>query len=158
MHKYVALIVVVAACGGGTSRTPTTPQPDVAPGASPCIAMAAHMRELVLSTIPEKDEFTDQALPVVERVVSERCQADAWEPAVIDCIHKADGEKAFEACIDRLTDAQEQAVEDQIEKELTPIEDKYRQEHDEKSTPAEAPAGGAPPPPPAPDDPCGGGP
>lgn len=155
MRKFVLLAFVVgAACGGGASSSKqTTPEP--AP--SPCIAMSQHMRDMVLKAGQEEqagDDMLAKLGPIIERVVAERCQADAWSPEVIACVNAAD-DRAMDPCIEQLSDAQEQALEQQIEKELAPVIEESIKNGDPKGEPAGAPAPGSPPPPP--EDPDGGG-
>lgn len=76
---------------------------------------------------------------LLERVMAERCAADAWSAAAIDCLATATAE-AMATCEQSLTQDQRDAVGQQMEREM-------------------GGGGGesesAPPPPP--DDPCGGG-
>jgi len=93
----------------------------------------------------------DKVAPVVERVVAERCQADAWAASVITCINGSD-DRTMDECVDQLSDEQEQAVEAQLEKEMAPL-------LEVEGGGGPGGGGGAPTgaPPPPPDDPCGGG-
>ena len=157
MHKYLLLatLVAAAACGGGSKPAPTPP----APPPSPCVAVSQHMRDMVMKAGQEEQAGADMLNklgPIIERVVSERCQADAWSPEVIACINGAD-DKTMDPCIDQLTDDQEKALESDIERELDPImKEELKKQEGDGATPAGAPApgGGAPPPP---EDPDGGG-
>lgn len=154
MHKFLLLatLVAAAACGGGSKTPPAPPEPPP----SPCVAMAAHMRAQVLKAGEAEQAGADLLAkigPVVERVVSERCQADAWSAEVIACVNAAD-EKTMDPCIEQLTDEQEQAIESQLDRELESVMPK--EEGDgaapESAPPPPAPGGGAPP-----EDPDGGG-
>ncbi len=153
MHKFLLLatLVAAAACGGGSKTPPTPPEPPP----SPCIAMAAHMRAQVVKAGEAEQAGADllaKIAPVVERVVSERCQADAWSAEVIACINAAD-DKSMDPCIEQLTDAQEQAIESQLDRELEGVMPKDDAGEAPKSAPPPpAPGGGAPP-----EDPDGGG-
>lgn len=155
MHKTLAglglAFVVWAGAGcGGSQKSGPAPAPLEA-GPSPCVAMAKHMAD-VLREVGQQQEDGGAGLnkvaPVVERVVAERCQADAWATSVIDCINGA-GDETMDGCVEGLTDEQEQAVEAQLEKEMAPL-----MEQDGGAGGGGAPTGAPPPPP---DDPCGGG-
>jgi hypothetical protein len=73
----------------------------------------------------------------------------------VACMQAAVGDE-FDACADRLTDPQEEAVKTQLEATIEPLMNRDAMRKDEAK--ASAPAEAMPPPPtPAPDDPCGGG-
>ncbi len=136
---------LLIACGGGAKQT-AEPLPKKM---SACAAAADHVATVLVSgeQIP-----ADKREPVV-RVITERCEADRWADDVVACITTADME-TFEGCAKQLTEAQHQAVLEQLEREAP-------MRHPE---PASAPGGGGDggpsygsPPPPPPDDPCGGG-
>jgi len=154
MHKYLLLatLVAAAACGGGSKKSSTPPEPP----ASPCVAMAAHMRAQVVKAGEAEQAGADMLAkigPVVERVVSERCQADAWSAEVIACVNAAD-DKTMDPCIEKLTDEQEDAIESQLDRELEAVMPKKDgdAESPKSAPPPPAPGGGAPP-----EDPDGGG-
>lgn len=165
MHKSLAglglaLVVWSAACGGSSKPT-TTPQPDVAPKVSACAQAAAHTKELLLEVGKQEQEDTavlEKVAPVIERVIRERCETDAWDAAVVACVNEAD-EKGMDGCVERLSETQQKAVEDQLDRELDPIMEEERKQKGMNGgeAPTGAPAPGSPAPPPPPDDPCGGG-
>lgn len=149
-HHVLGLVLMVAAAGCGGAQKP---QP---PAASPCVAAAAHLRDVIVAAIGEAGgpSGPDAATmgPVVEHAAAERCQADGWSEQAITCVTTAADHAGMDACEPYITPAQSSALKAQIEHELggdvAPIQD------------AEGGRGGSteatePPPPPA--DPCGGG-
>lgn len=156
MHKTLAglalaLVVWTGAGCGGSQKSGTSPPPlETAP--SPCVGMAKHMADVLRAVAQQQEGGSDtmaKVAPVVQRVVAERCQADAWSDAVITCINGA-GDDTMDGCVDQLTDEQEKAVEAQLEKEMAPL----MEEGGGPGGGGGAPTGAPPPPP---DDPCGGG-
>lgn len=164
MHRSLAAIGLAfalssAACGGGPSKSSTMPDRDNSPAATACATMAAHMKDLIIKMGEQEDPaMAARIAPILERVATERCQVDQWDPQVVACVTAAD-EDGVDTCMEQLTEAQRDAAEAQIEKELAPImenEAKKGSTDDDAGDPfsAPSPAGSAPPP----DDPCGGGP
>ncbi len=82
-----------------------------------------------------------------------RCEADGWSADAVACLTTAASEDELQRCV--LTAAQEQAISNQIDRELNPA---MKASEDDGSD--QGGRGKPPPPPggPAPDDPCGGGP
>lgn len=168
MHKFLAAMgLALAACGGGSSKSSTMPEREAAPASSACATMAAHMKDLIIKMGEQEDPaLAARIAPILERVATERCQTDQWDPKVVACVTAAD-EDGVDTCMEDLTEAQRDAAEAQIEKELQPIMDEEEAKQRSKPSmdygddPFDRPkgTGSAPPPsPPPPDDPCGGGP
>ena len=126
----LALAVMVGGCGGSQKKA-TTAQ-DACGGAA-----ASAEASWMAGPGGESKEAADFA-PVLRQIIVERCVADAWAPATVDCMAKATGE-AFEACANQLTDEQKQHMVEAMQAKLPP---------DTLGPPAES----APPP----SDPCGG--
>ena len=146
-HLGLALALAAAGCGGA-QRADTTPKP------SPCAAASTNFAAQLVLAVANQEEGVKQlatkAAPAVARVMAERCEADAWTPAAIDCVTKADV-AAMDGCTKQLTAAQQESFAVAMRAEMA------------KSGPADttrveagatmsAPTEGAPP-----DDPCGGG-
>lgn len=49
------------------------------------------------------------------KVIAERCRADRWSKQVIDCLSRASGEDAQEACLHALTPAQKASLDQAFE-------------------------------------------
>ncbi len=97
----VAMVGGVVGCGGSQKQA-------AAPAESPCVAMAAHM----IAVSPESAFGEGDTAPVkavVQKVMTESCQANAWAPAVIECINAATAD-GMQACSAQLTPAQQEAL------------------------------------------------
>lgn len=113
----VALALALAAavgCGGSQKSGGAAKQS--------CATAAANARAQVKAAAIASGEedaaaMSDQVGPLLERVMAERCAADAWPAAVIDCVATAT-DKTMEACTDQLTEAQRDAVGAQMDREL----------------------------------------
>jgi hypothetical protein len=137
---------LLLACGGGAKKTA---DPELKDG-SACSETADHVTDVLVAG----EQLPAGKRDVVVRVITERCLADQWATEVVSCLRGATDFELFEGCTKQLTEAQHQAVLEQLEREAP-----MPHHHEE---PASAPSGGgggggtgAPPPPP--DDPCGGG-
>ncbi len=142
MMKHLASLglamATVAAVGCGGSQKSSS-----AGAATPSCASAAANAGAQLRAVAAASgeagaaEEAEQAAPLLEKVLAERCAADGWSAELIDGIATAD-EASMESCKAKMTDAQLEAIGAQMARE-----------------------GGAPDaepaPPPPPDDPCGGG-
>ncbi len=115
---------------------------------SACVVMAANVAAQLKVTAAgqgaETEKMAAQIGPLMEKVTSERCQADAWSAEAVDCMTMADA-AGLEACAAKLTPAQTEAVE-------AAMKDALGDDFGGSQKPEGA---GSPPPPP--DDPCGGG-
>lgn len=147
--KHVLCGVIAAttiACGGG-AKSPEQPKPERA------CAVASERLTDVLYSVDEDVGLREDQRPTVVRIFTERCEGDAWADDVVACFTNIKPENQgdeLEACGDKLSDSQEEAVKAQLVREGV-IPDGARREMD---APAES---APPPPPPPPDDPCGGG-
>jgi hypothetical protein len=113
--KRLAWIVIVGC--GGSSRPAASPSPSPSP--SPCIAMAAHVaattRTKGNTDNAELLALNEEDAVVIEPVLAERCQADAWPPDVIACHqHLTDQDSAMNVCGDLLTEEQRSSLENQL--------------------------------------------
>lgn len=144
MIKHVAslalALAVVAAAGCGGSQKSS----GGSASKQSCATAAANAGALLRKVAAEAPGGSDAAqmegpAATLERVMTERCTADAWSAAAIDCVATATAE-TMNTCDESLTQAQRDAVGEQMDRELG-----------NGKTEEEA----APPPPP--DDPCGGG-
>lgn len=149
----LGLACALAAVGcGGSKKADTTPK------VSPCVAAGANVAAQLNASVAGQDDTTKhiagEIAPVMQKVMVERCQADAWSAAAIDCVTKADA-VSMDACTKQLTPEQSKALEDAMRAEVSKLESLPGRMQLEpgatESAPAAAPAG-APP-----DDPCGGG-
>lgn len=150
-----AVATALLACGGG-ARPATTPPPAPEPAKSACAGAAEHMVDIVLA-IPD-GEYTAAQRPELVRVLTTRCETDAWPEEAVACLTTATGDD-LERCGHMLTEAQRDAVDDQMDREV-PRQGRERELESGGDTDDEAGGSGqrhesAPPPPP--DDPCGGG-
>ena len=145
-----ALAALIAACGGG-SKPPTEPQPQPK---SACAVAAENVAGVVIGA--KIDNFTEEHRPAMVKVLTERCEGDAWSTDAVACLSKmTSAETDLQRCGGMLTDTQEDAVEVQMNREVL-----KRGEENEKSSSdgdMEGGSGAKPPPAPPPDDPCGGG-
>ena len=144
-----AFAVCAIACGGGAKK-PTDPQPQPR---SACADAVDHVADFLISA----DEVAVDKRPDLVRVMTERCEGDRWSDEAVSCLATIKKADELEPCGHMLTDAQKDAAEAQLKREVLPAEERDM----------EAPGGGggggagspkgdgAPPPPP--DDPCGGG-
>lgn len=146
-------LISISACGGGSKPPPTEPMPAKK---SACAAAAENVAGLVIKA--KVEDMTEAQRPDIIRILTERCEGDAWSDAVIACLTKvSDAEEEIEKCGDLLTEEQEDAVEAQLDRELeSPNREMKSDDADMEGGSGSAPKG-APAPPPPPDDPCGGG-
>ncbi len=102
--------------GGGTAAAP--PNPD-------CGAAVAHAR--TLATMPTSDspavvEYMEKAVEVGTRVMTERCQQDAWPTAMTDCLKSAIQQSDMSACNDKhLTPTQRAAMKKHSQAEMAKL-------------------------------------
>lgn len=97
----VAMVGGVVGCGGSQKKA-------AAPAESPCVAMAAHM----IAVSPESafgEGDTAQVKAVVQKVMTDHCQADAWSPEAVECMSTATAE-SMQACSGKLTPAQQESL------------------------------------------------
>ncbi|MBL8626449.1 MAG: hypothetical protein JNK64_34350 [Myxococcales bacterium] len=143
MIKHVAslalALAVVAAAGCGGSQKSGGGSSSKQSCATAAANAGAQVRAIAAgSPDPGDAAKLEPNAVIMERVMAERCEADAWSAAAIDCIATATAE-TMQSCEQSLTQEQRDAVGQQMEREIG--------------------GGGetesAPPPPP--DDPCGGG-
>ncbi|MBZ0232439.1 MAG: hypothetical protein K8M05_08935, partial [Deltaproteobacteria bacterium] len=117
-----------------------------------CAAAAENMVTIVLAAT--EDLYTEAQHPDLVRVLTTRCEADAWPAEAVSCMTAAaNADSDLERCGNMLTEAQRDAVDDQMDREVP------RRETDEYGDDMEGGTGAPKPPPapPPPDDPCGGG-
>lgn len=149
-----AFAAFAIACGGGAKK-PEEPKPE----AKSACAVASENLTAALYRVDEDVGLREDQRPTVVRIFTERCEGDAWADGVVACFTAIKVENQgddLEACGDMLTDAQEEAVKAQLEREgVIPDGAKREMENGDAKEAPPAPAGAAPPPPP--DDPCGGG-
>lgn len=151
MKQRIAVVVIVCALGACTGKkAATSPEP---PPPSPCAVTARHATELMRTELG--DALDADGWAKANAVLEQRCTADAWSADAMACMDRAQGEEQFDVCADQLTDAQNQAVKDQFEREIVPLVKAGAMEKKEESRGEESGEAAAPPPP---DDPCGGGP
>ncbi|HUQ07095.1 MAG TPA: hypothetical protein VM261_31605 [Kofleriaceae bacterium] len=144
-------LISVGACGGGSKPPPTEPMPKK----SACAAAAENVAALVIKA--KVEDMTEAQRPDIIRILTERCEGDAWSAEVIACLTKvSDSEEEIEKCGELLTEEQEDAVEAQLDRELEPSRRKMESDDGDMEGGSGSAPKGAPPPPP-PDDPCGGG-
>jgi hypothetical protein len=144
--------LAMAACAGGAKKS-TDPQP---PAKSACAVAAEHTSAELLAV--GADGLGEAEGPGLIRVITERCENDHWAAAAIECVTNARAmeEGSFQRCDDMLTEEQQNAAEEQLDREVMgPARERMREEEKAEE---QAPGGeGAKPPPAPPDDPCGGG-
>jgi hypothetical protein len=140
------------ACGGG-AKNPTVPKPEPKP-ASACATMAANVADQFVRS--GEDGITEAQREPLSAMLLRRCETDGWAAEAVTCLTTATTD-TIETCGKMLTEAQEEAIEDDFEKQF---------EADDRQMET-----GAPPPTDgngeggsggggkgkAPDDPCGGG-
>lgn len=134
----LAMAVVAAAGCGGSQKSGGGGAASKQSCATAAANAAAQARSIAAgSPDPGDAAKMEGAATTLERVMAERCAADAWSAAAIDCIATATAQ-TMDQCEQSLTAAQRDAVGEQMNREMGGGE-----------------AEEAPPPPP--DDPCGGG-
>jgi hypothetical protein len=145
-----AFAALAIACGGGAKK-PTEPQPK-----SACAVAAEHTASELVAA--EADGLDENERAGLVRVITERCETDAWSNEAVACITNAKAaDGGFERCDDMLTEAQIKAAEEQLNREVMgPARERMNQQAPGGGAGSEPDGDGAKPPPP-PDDPCGGG-
>lgn len=147
------LAALVAACGGGAKPAPTEPQP---PAKSACALAAENVANELIAA--GADDLKEEHRAGLLRVITERCETDRWSDEAVSCLTTAKAmDEGFKRCGEMLTEAQEEAAEGQLNREVMPNRGERGAEAGERA-PVEEPKKAMPPPaPPPPDDPCGGG-
>lgn len=129
------------ACGGG-AKPATTPPPE--PVKRACAGAAENMVGLV--TALAATEYTEDQRPELVRVLTTRCEADAWSDDAVACMTTmTSAEDELVRCGQMLTEAQRDAVDDQMDREVPRRGREGDLEESDKAMDAR------------PDDPCGGG-
>jgi len=126
------------ACGGG-AKPATTPPPE--PAKSACAAAAENMVAVVVPMAD--DQYTEAQRPELVRVLTTRCESDAWSDEAVACLTTATDNLV--RCAEMLTEAQRDAVDDQMDREVPRRGQERDLEESDKAMDAR------------PDDPCGGG-
>ena len=144
--------LALAACGGGAKPT-TEPKPQAK---SPCAIAAEHAADELVAA--GADGLSEAERAGMVRVITERCETDKWSDEVVACITTAKAaDRGLDKCGDMLTDEQEKAAEEQLDREVMgPARERMKQEAPGGGGGGPGDGAGAKPPPP-PDDPCGGG-
>lgn len=153
--KRVALLFVVAACGGSAkpAKSPDLTGGGGTAGLSECGIVGSHVADAVFSwkePPPTKKEN-------VALVIKERCEADQWTAEAKKCFGAITDEESAKPCVETLTKDQHDKVMNAMEATFD-----HKAKHGEGSP---APASAPPPPPPPPGkggpakgaDPCEGG-
>lgn len=140
----LALAFAVVAVGCGGSQRPT-----MAKGPT-CADVAANAEKAVVAMGQRTGEDTRAMATAGRETMTERCPADGWSAEVIACAAAAPDADQVQACVEKLTPKQHQAMEDTFDAKMnaTPAADRDTNGEPSRS----APGGGAAPP----DDPCGG--
>ena len=146
-----ACAALALACGGGAKK-PTEPQPK-----SACAVAAEHTADELIAAAA--DALSEAERPGLVRVITERCETDKWSDEAVACITNAKAENdGFKPCGEMLTDEQEKAAEEQLNREVMgPARQRLEQEQEAPGGGGGSPDGEGAKPPPPPDDPCGGG-
>ena len=135
----VALMIAaaLAACGGS--------QKPAAARAPTCEDAGANTEKVVMALVPTQGESMRAMATVGHAVIAARCPVDGWSAEVIACMaHAPDADQA-QACAERLTPTQHQAMVDAFGAGM-------QAQPGGGAMKASAPSEGAPP-----SDPCGGG-
>lgn len=122
MRSLLAAMLLVAACGKSESTsgsaTATPPNPD-------CASAVAHSR--TLATMPPSGSeavvsYMEKSVEVGARVMTERCQQDAWPAAMTACLNAATSQVEMSACNQKhLTPKQRAAVKKQSQAEMAKL-------------------------------------
>ena len=80
LTKALWLLIVGGALGCGGAAKPAAPPPTAPPPSTTCAAAAAHVGAMVAEG--------GEAAALIEQVMRESCEGDAWSPAGIDCMAK----------------------------------------------------------------------
>jgi hypothetical protein len=139
----LSVVAALAACGGAPAK-PT-------PKAATCADVAASARAAWIAGPGSEAPEAAQLAPAIAEVVAERCAADAWAPAAMECLARATDD-AFEACGKQLTDAQREALATAMAAKVAPQTDQMMRQSDGTEG-----GEGSPPPPSSKGttDPCG---
>jgi hypothetical protein len=117
--RFVALLILVVACGGKAAtpppKLPEPPKPDPIPTtAGPaCDAVANHVAELAGA---EPDATESRAR--LTGAIAKRCTEDRWTDVVRSCLATATTDEEGEGCVNQLTKAQREAVERDVAEAL----------------------------------------
>lgn len=129
-------LAVVAGCGGTQKQT-------TAKGAT-CADAAANNEKVIIALGAQQGQDMSAMATAGRDTYAERCAADGWSSEIIGCAAGAADADAIQACVEKLTPEQHQAMVDTFGAKMG---GGWGDEEAKDS----APAGGAPP-----GDPCGG--
>ena len=111
-------LVAAAGCGGSQKSGGGGPAPSKHSFPTAAANPRVQVRAIAAgSPDPGDAAKMEGAAATLERVMAERCAADAWSAAAIDCIATATAQ-TMETCDQSLTQEQRDAVGQQMEREM----------------------------------------